>query len=326
MPVTVYLDQTDELSAKVYMDNLREQLVRLDDVEIVRNIADAEVIHLNSMNVLGRIRYGKSDRTQHFKNWLYSILSKKQVVITDHASPKFRKKAKNKNSYSTRLVRYLGKKSGSIADNIIAISYAAKRNLIELGIDSSCIEVVHHGVGSEYTNNASTETEEPYVLHVSRYHPRKNPQAMIRLSDRIGCEMIVAGPGWDEHASSELREKNNVSVPGFVDFDELISLYNRALALYFPSKYEGFGLPAVESMSCGTPVIGSNRGALPEIIGDGGETFPVDDISSHAEAINRIQDRSGYRGDLEQRAESRSEDFSWEKTAYNTLSVYQKNL
>jgi glycosyltransferase involved in cell wall biosynthesis len=105
--------------------------------------------------------------------------------------------------------------------------------------------------------------------------------------------------------------------------DELIVLMNLADVFVFPSYFEGFGLPIVEAMGCGLPVIGSARGSIPEVVGDGGLIFPLEEPQLAAAHVHRVLADAGFRRDLRAASLRRSADFSWERTAAATLDVYR---
>jgi glycosyltransferase involved in cell wall biosynthesis len=102
---------------------------------------------------------------------------------------------------------------------------------------------------------------------------------------------------------------------GYVSDDDLVALYNGAVALVLPSLLEGFGLPAVEAMACGTPVLASRVGSLPEVVGDAGLLFDPQSAEEMAAAIRSVVDDPGLRGDLARRASDRARRFTWERAA-----------
>ncbi|MBU1008898.1 MAG: glycosyltransferase [Bacteroidetes bacterium] len=174
----------------------------------------------------------------------------------------------------------------------------------------------------------------PYLLSLSTIEPRKNLgntiQAFLRLATKhegLHLNLVIAGKkGW---MTNKLFVQNKlftdrVFFTGFIDDGDLAALYSEALALTYLSFYEGFGLPPLEAMSCGTPVIYSNRSSLPEIIADGGLSANPDDIEEIMTKFEQIYANPALRESLGRKALKRSLDFSWRKAAIETLQVYEK--
>ena len=113
---------------------------------------------------------------------------------------------------------------------------------------------------------------------------------------------------------------------GFVSDDELIALYNCALAMIYPSLYEGFGLPLLEAMACGCPVVASNATSLPEVVGDAGLLCNPDDHTDMADAIEQVISSDSLRATMAEKGLVRVKKFSWQRAAQETLAVYEKVL
>ena len=138
---------------------------------------------------------------------------------------------------------------------------------------------------------------------------------------------LVGGWGWK---SDEVREmlsrnpwKDSVQYLGFVEDAELASLLSRARVMIYPSHYEGFGLPPLEAMACGTPVITTDKGALGEVVGYAAKIVDPNDEAAMASAIREVVEDSALAEDLRQRGLNRVKEFSWMKTAEQTLGMYQ---
>src|SRR5207248_11759813 len=155
------------------------------------------------------------------------------------------------------------------------------------------------------------------VLFVSAIEPRKQPLAAIDAANEVGRKLVVVGPPKDEELAAELRRRG-ADVRGYVPQDELVRLYQRAACLVFPSRYEGFGLPVVEAMACGTPVVAAPEPALQEVAGNA--AIFTEDL---AEGITRAlfdHDRLAAAGIERARA------FSWEEPARLPAAVYRSVL
>lgn len=174
-----------------------------------------------------------------------------------------------------------------------------------------------------------------YLLYVGNLEPRKNLSRLVQAYARTGrpgrVPLVLAGPpGWGcaslFHLIDTLGLSGQVIFPGFVAAEELPLWYNGAEAFIYPSLYEGFGLPPLEAMACGTPVLVSTASSLPEVVGDAGLQVAPDDVDGMTEAIQRLLDDSDLRVSLRQRGLERARRFSWERMARETASLYGQLL
>jgi glycosyltransferase involved in cell wall biosynthesis len=193
-------------------------------------------------------------------------------------------------------------------------------------ISDSCVRTLYH-------------LPEQYVLYLGGFDVRKNLAngfaAYHRAVRVVGtdCPLVVAGqvPTNDTAFEPDPRrlareadlQDRSVRFIGFVDDAHKPALYRGAKALLFPSSYEGFGLPPVEAMSCGTPVIGSRAASLPEVVGTGGLLFDPDDIDGMGDAIAEVVMDESLRARLSQQAREEAARFSWDRTARHTLAAYE---
>ncbi|MGN6361262.1 MAG: glycosyltransferase family 4 protein [Thermomicrobiales bacterium] len=178
----------------------------------------------------------------------------------------------------------------------------------------------------------------PFILFVGTIEPRKNLlllfQAYERYRERAGrraaTRVLFGAPGW--RAEAELaeierlrRESKLVWFRGGTD-DQLLLLYNAASLLVLPSHYEGFGLPAIEAMACGTPVLASNCSSLPEVTGAAGVLLPPDDAEAWADALRENSENRAKRDELIAASLKQAAQFSWLRAAEQTLAVYRRAL
>jgi glycosyltransferase involved in cell wall biosynthesis len=212
------------------------------------------------------------------------------------------------------------------ADRIITPSKDTADDLNSLlSIDAHKIRVVPNGVDAHFftATNAKPSVGGPYVLFVGTPEPRKNlhrlVSAMTVLRQRGFSErlVLVGEGGWGE----QLRSDPHVSRMGGVSDDELLALYAGASCLAIPSLHEGFGLPALEAMAAGTPVVAGKTGALPEVIGNAGVL--VDPLSSTSIA-DGIENAIAERASLITKGRARAREFTWGKAAALTASVYRE--
>lgn len=169
----------------------------------------------------------------------------------------------------------------------------------------------------------------PYFLYVGNAYPHKNLEAFIPLAGAFPSARFVL-VGKEDHFYRELKKRvddagvGNIVFKGYVPDGELSVLYRDATAYVFPSLYEGFGLPPLEAMRCGTPVIAADRGSLPEILADGACYFDPDDPGSLKDRVRQILSDSGLRDRLSFAGRRRADQFSWDDMASSTLERYRR--
>jgi glycosyltransferase involved in cell wall biosynthesis len=159
-----------------------------------------------------------------------------------------------------------------------------------------------------------------YFLYVGRNHPRKNLAMLRRAFDEarrrgLDAELVLAGPG------HEIASAGSATVLPYVPVDELPALYAGAIALTLPSRFEGFGFPALEAMACGTAVIASTAGALPEIVGSAGILLSPDDAGAWSQAMLELASDGALQRRLIAAGGARSAEFSWATAASKTWRV-----
>jgi glycosyltransferase involved in cell wall biosynthesis len=224
---------------------------------------------------------------------------------------------------------------------VIAISGTTRDDLVRHeGISPAKITVVHHGHGRHFQPAASAAIEMvrqrytlagPYLLFVGTLQPRKNLERLLAAFDRVAASepsltlVLVGAIGWQPerltNALGALAARDRVKVLGFVDDADLPPLMSGALALAFPSLYEGFGLPALEAMACGTPVLTSTTSSMPEVVGDAGLLVDPLDVNAISAGLTRLVRDDALRAGLRQRGLARAATFTWERAARETLAV-----
>ena len=210
------------------------------------------------------------------------------------------------------------------ADAIIAISESVRENLTD-HVDPAKVHVVHHGVDDRYRVNGPFESTDSFVLHVSLASNRKNPEAVVEVARRLDDRFVIAGSGWEGYFR-DVGETDNVELLGYVPETDLIDLYHRAAVFYFPTLHEGFGLPVLEAMAAGCAVVTSDVYAVPEVTGDSAILHGPNDVDRHVEAIEQLLNDHDQRYELAVQAIDRSKQFSWKKTARETIEVYRSVL
>jgi glycosyltransferase involved in cell wall biosynthesis len=176
-----------------------------------------------------------------------------------------------------------------------------------------------------------------YILSVSSIQPRKNLARLVRayasLRDRYSADklpklVLVGKCAWlyDEtlRALDETGVRDEVVLTGYVPQVDLPALYSGAHCFVYPSYFEGFGLPPLEAMKCGAPVIVGNRTSLPEVVGDAALTVDPYDVEAIASAIKQVLNDRQLRQELSLRGQKRASEFDWRDTARKTLTVYEE--
>ena len=228
-------------------------------------------------------------------------------------------------------------KSIDNSDKIVTISDFTKKELVDFGLcDEAKIEVIPNGVDTSFKPVAAEEFRnktkrfdiayKEYFLFVGTLEPRKNLDTLLKsyllyLSrTKNPVPLILAGGiGWrSEHFDDLLQTAlatGHVKKVGYVSQEELVALYSGAKAFVFPSYYEGFGLPPLEAMACGTPVIASNRSSIPEVVGDAGILVDPDDEEALARHLQRLDTDETLRLILSKKGLKRAKLFSWKDSA-----------
>jgi glycosyltransferase involved in cell wall biosynthesis len=187
-----------------------------------------------------------------------------------------------------------------------------------------------------YLNLSQQDETRPYFIYIGRHDPHKNLHRLIAAFAKIAnyrdCDLLLAGTGDRRYTpklkaqSVELGIADRIKFLDYIPYEQLPILLNRAIALVFPSLWEGFGLPILEAMACGTPVITSNLSSLPEVTGDAALLVNPDNIEEIAAAMESMVNNSQLRSHLSKLSIARANQFSWEKTGLDTVEVLKRFL
>ncbi len=220
---------------------------------------------------------------------------------------------------------------------VIAVSKATRNDLVRIyGLDESKIHVIYNGVDPELlATNRDAEVPKRHILSVGTVEPRKNLERLIRAYARLpreiraGIKLVIAGGrGWkSDHIytlPAELGIGDRVHFTGYVDRPALKQLYDEALFLACPSLYEGFGLPIVEAMALGIPVMTSNVSSMPEISPGAALHVNPEDVQDIAGAMERLCLDGKLRTTLGSTGKDRASEMTWERAAKETLAVFNK--
>lgn len=246
--------------------------------------------------------------------------------------------------------RYYGQIHAAVrsADAIIAVSQNTKKDLVEMvGAPPEKVHVVYEAPSALYRPVDQSAAgmpasihalPQPFLLFVGTLEPRKNLPALLRAMARIKAErgrqaplLVIAGKkGWLYQDTLDLIGTLDLSrdtlLFGPASPEELLWLYNRAEAMVLPSVYEGFGLPVIEAMACGTPVITTRVSSLPEVAGDAAILVDPQDGDALVSAICRVLDGPALRGKMRESGLNQAARFDWMSTARATVAVYREAL
>ena len=234
------------------------------------------------------------------------------------------------------------------AAQIITVSEYSKRDIVETyGVAPDRVTVTHEAA-AEHFRPVTDERElrrvrqlygieGDYILAVGSVQPRKNLARLVsaysdlrrrRAQAKLPRLVIVGKLAWlyEEtlRAVEERGVRDAVTFTGYVPEGDLPALYSGALCFAYPSFFEGFGLPPIEAMRCGAPVLVGDRTSLPEVVGDAGLLFDPFDTAAISDALARVVDDAGLRQHLRERGLARAAQFDWRETARRTLEVYQR--
>lgn len=289
----------------------------------------------------------KTDITQFFNCVVPpGVKGKSVVVVHDMAYKVCPETVRMK---TRRWLQLTLKKSCKRADAIVTVSESSKHDIVKyLGIEPDKITVMPNGVDMRYFHNHYNQEDisfvknkyhiaNQYFLYLGTLEPRKNIPNLIRAYKKLlkdGKQMpqlvIAGGKGWlfDSifETVKELKLENQVLFTGYLDVDEVPKIMCGAIAFIFPSIYEGFGMPPLEAMACGTPVIASNLSSLPEVVGDAGILVDPASVDELCQAMKTIATDKELCQELTEKGLKRAQTYTWENSAQILYSLYRKLL
>jgi glycosyltransferase involved in cell wall biosynthesis len=239
------------------------------------------------------------------------------VLTSEYSSPEFRLRFAEQ-----------ARQAAERSDVIIAVSRFTARQVEELlGVEASRIRVIPHGARAPLHISPAREN---LVLMVGAVQKRKNVARLVKAFERMptGWKLAIAGSAEGYGAAMELGaveespRRRDIDVLGYVPAAALEDLYGRARIFAFPSLDEGFGMPVLDAMARGVPVLTSRRSAIPEVAGDAALLVDPEDIEELGAALNRLAGDEALRLDLARRGRERAVEFTWERAVEGTWKVY----
>ena len=266
------------------------------------------VVTIHALSAIKFKRFFKKETVRYFVGYCKNVMPKADVIITDS------------NSSKNDILEYFTIDE----DRVQVIPLAANDNYKPI-LDKKAVNDIkrRYGINGEY------------ILFVGTLEPRKNVANLVRayslLPDYIKRDhlLVICGKkGWYYEdifkAVKELNMEDRVVFTNYVPDEDIPLLMNGAKAFVYPSFYEGFGLPLLEAMACGTPVISSNISSIPEVVGDAGILVNPTDVEELSDAIQRVLGNDQLRAHLSKRGLKQASKFSWQKTAEKTVEIYNK--
>lgn len=242
--------------------------------------------------------------------------------------------------------RFIGPTVRRAAMVITVSEYSKSQILKAYGMSGERVRVIYHGVAPEFHSDYDPrvvadargryQLGDSYVLFVGALEPRKNVVALVEMLSQLKAraeyrdlQLVLAGPGGSGASairSAVVRAHLEPAVRelGYVPSQDLPLLYAGARVFVFPSLLEGFGLPLLEAMACGTPVVAANTSSIPEVTGDAAALVPVGNATALCEAVAHVLGEPDYAADLRRRGLARVRQFSWVHAARETAAVYQE--
>ncbi|RJQ37754.1 glycosyltransferase family 1 protein [Candidatus Microgenomates bacterium] len=283
-----------------------------------------------------------------------SLIKKTKTIVTVHDLTPFVFPKNFPAGFKGNLKWQIQKFSLKRADGIITDSECSKKDIIKYaGISSLKISVVYLAAGEEYRKVESSSASwrikaqnlrkkynlpEKFLLYVGDATWNKNLPRLIEAVNRINLPLVMVGKAlseknfdktnpWNQDLikiQESIKNNSKIIALGFIPTEDLVNIYNLAEVFVMPSLYEGFGLPILEAMSCGCPVITSKEGSLPEIAGDAAVYVDPYDVTNIAAGIKKVFSDKTLKKKLSEIGLEQARKFSWEKTALETLKVYKK--
>lgn len=345
----------DKSGIGVYVRKMIENVLPIfDNYQIISNITSEKNVILShskiytlkeQVDLLNVIPNCELFWSPHFNIPLFKIKAKKKLVTIhdiNHLQVWFRKGLKSK--FTSEIARFFIRKALNVSDKVITVSEFTKSELVKkFNVPVSKIDVIHLGVDFTRFNSHIKIDEDtlkkyniskPYLLYLGNIKPHKNLLRLIQSFEKLGYtnyELIIAGEKdrfikrhkefYQIYQNLSRSIKECIKFTGFVDDIDLPKIISGSRLMIFPSLYEGFGLPPLEAMACGCPVVASNLGSIPEICGDAVKYFNPYDIDEMAIVISDVINNDQIRNDLITKGLERVKKFTWERCAQKHIEI-----
>ena len=332
-----------EYDEEVRSKNFRKSVVSIKHYSLAEQTKFISVLNKEKLDIV------------HFLNFNHPIFYQSKFIVTIHDLTVlyFPVGRQQKDSFRRWAFKAVMNNAVKRSNKVIAVSKATKNDIIKsLNGNQEKIEVIYEGIDPNYriTYNTKPVTQEridinnvtrytlhvtkPYLLFLSQWRPHKGLPDLIKAFEnlkskhKIPHQLVIGGkpnPAFPEipQAIRNSPYASEIITPGFIPEEDLPAIYAGADIFIFPSHYEGFGLPPLEAMACGTPVVAANVSCMPEILGNAAEYFVCKDIDNMAEKIsNALKDKSRQKEMIEL-GFKQARKYSWAKMAEETLALYR---
>jgi glycosyltransferase involved in cell wall biosynthesis len=308
---------------------IHHELAKYLDVEVIGNFTGLLWEQIDLKFYLSR---NKNPILLNMRNTAPLFYKKNIVVLHDLIFMKNEKWFSKKFHYIYRFYTPILLKK---ALKIITVSNFSKQDIMQtFNISPDKIEVVYNAVSKEFQDYANEDFENKYgdyILAVASFlSPRKNLCNTIKAFNRLQIKelkLVVAGAELkhfsDQNILNEVKLNKNIILAGYVDDKTLVNFYKNAKFLVFPSLYEGFGIPPIEAMSCGCPVLVSNIASLPEVCANAAYYVDPYNIKDITEGMDKILNNNDLRNELIQKGYQRQTEFSWENSTSKLIQIIE---
>jgi len=307
-------------------------------------LADFKWYSLKEQIIMPRLIKKENVDLMHFPHFNVPFFYRKKFIVTIHdliltKFPSVRATTLNPIIYKFKNLAYkfIIKSALRRSEKIIAVSEFTKKDIIEqFGVKNEKIVVTHEGV-SEKLKQAEKEDDKevlfrynihrPFFFYAGNAYPHKNLEGLIKIYPKIKekfRDLQLVFVGSEDYFYKRLKKdaSEDIIFTDYISDKELAALYRNALFYIFPSLYEGFGLPPLEAMANGCPVVSSDRSSMPEILGDAALYFNSDKEEEIIEAIEKIVNSENLKKELIQKGYEQIKKYSWEECARKTLEIY----
>lgn len=314
---------------------------------VERRVLDAKIFSISEQIALPRAARAARVDLLHVPHLNAPLFSPVPLIVTLHDLIPFHHPEAIAARFGTLYFRAMARLVPWRARHVLVVSENTRRDLLQLaGAPAARLEVVPIGVDESFGVPAAPERREAvrarfglpgrYFLYAGQWKGYKNVDLLLSVMERLtgpellDAKLVLVGkddprvPMRERLASRGLQDR--VVLTGYVDEADLVALYQEATLFLFPSRYEGFGLPPLEAMAAGVPVLASDRASIPEVVGSAGLLLDPDRVLEWQEAIESLCADPARCAQLSTLGRARSREFGWEQTVERTIAAYRRVL